>query len=402
LLIDIDNFKEVNDSLGHHEGDFLLKEAAKRLLNCLQELGVSAHIESVARLGGDEFTIILSKLTDIESIERVAKKILESMAEPFKLNKDLAYVSASIGITMYPDDSESTDTLIKNADQAMYVAKREGRNQFRYFTQSMQEATIKRIRLANDLRSAVEDQQFHILYQPIVDLSTGQIDKAEALIRWQHPLIGLVNPVEFIPIAEDTGVINDIGNWLFQEVVKQVLLWRTSLNPNFQISINVSPVQFDHKKSTESNALVNWVNHLQQMGLPGNSITVEITEGLLLDSHSAVHTQLSLFRKSGIHISLDDFGTGYSSLSYLKKFDIDYIKIDRAFVQNLNINSSDLALCEAIIVMAHKLGLKVIAEGIETQQQLNLLEAAGCDFGQGYFFSKPITAQHLKKIISKP
>jgi diguanylate cyclase (GGDEF)-like protein/PAS domain S-box-containing protein len=401
MLIDIDNFKEVNDALGHHEGDVLLKEAARRLLNCVQELDTAAHIESVARLGGDEFTIILSKLKDNGCVERIANKILETIAEPFKLNKDLAYVSASIGITIYPEDSTNIDTLIKNADQAMYVAKREGRNQFSYFTQSMQEATLKRIRLANDLRSAVDNQQFHLLYQPIVDLSTGQINKAEALIRWQHPAIGLVSPVEFIPIAEGTGIINDIGSWLFQEVVKQVIAWRKSLNPNFQVSINVSPVQFESAKPTENNPLTNWVSYLQQLGLPGQSITVEITEGLLLDSHSKVHTQLSSFRNSGIQISLDDFGTGYSSLSYLKKFDIDYIKIDRSFVQNLDLKSSDLALCEAIIVMAHKLGLKVIAEGIETQQHLDLLKTAGCDFGQGYFFSKPITAKNLKKLISK-
>jgi EAL domain-containing protein (putative c-di-GMP-specific phosphodiesterase class I) len=231
-----------------------------------------------------------------------------------------------------------------------------------------------------------------------VDLATGQINKAEALIRWQHPDDGLISPADFIPIAEDTGLIVDIGNWVFQEAARQVAQWRKSLKPDFQISINKSPVQFYNAANSKDNTHINWTDYLTQLGLPGQSITVEITERLLLDSSNSIRTQLLEFRDAGIQVSLDDFGTGYSSLSYLKKFDIDYIKIDQSFVQNLGAESDDMALCEAIIVMAHKLNMKVIAEGIETQQQLDLLKAAGCDFGQGYLFSRPVRAEEFEKL----
>ena len=278
----------------------------------------------------------------------------------------------------------------------MYAAKEQGRNRYHYFTASMQDAAFIRMHLSKDLRGALSAHQFKLYYQPIVELATGNIHKAEALIRWEHTQRGLVNPVEFIPIAEDTGMIIEIGDWVFKEAVNQVIKWRTH-QPEFQISVNRSPVQF----RANLNYHLNWINHLQALGLPGNSICIEITEGLLLDARDAVINQLDSYSKASIQISIDDFGTGYSSLAYLRKFAIDYVKIDKTFTANIQAGSSDMALCEAIIVMAHKLGKKVVAEGIETQEQLDLLITAGCDFGQGYLFSKPIPADEFEDLLWK-
>ncbi|MDO9365275.1 MAG: EAL domain-containing protein [Methylotenera sp.] len=390
IFLDLDRFKEVNDTLGHNAGDNLLKEATRRLLSCVRES------DTVARLGGDEFVIVLDKLDDLSSIERIAKNLLIKLDEPFYLENEVAYISASIGITLFPNDAADANELLKNADQAMYFSKNTGRNRYSYFTRPMEATAKNRSRLINDLHFALTEGQFCLHYQPIVDLSTGAIDKAEALIRWQHPQRGLVSPAEFIPIAEETGLINDIGEWVFHEAVQQVAIWRTSKNPAFQISINKSPVQFLNKNKTHA----DWISHLRSLDLPGQCIVVEITEGLLLDNNTSITGQLLEFRDAGMQVSLDDFGTGYSSLSYLQKFDIDYLKIDQSFVRNLSSNSSNMVLCEAIIVMAHKLGMKVIAEGIETQEQRDLLTAAKCDYGQGYLFSKPVPAIEFEKYLN--
>jgi diguanylate cyclase (GGDEF)-like protein len=382
LFIDLDHFKEVNDTLGHDSGDQLLIEATRRIKECLRDS------DTVARMGGDEFTVILTEIFDVSSIERILQKLLRTLATTFRLGDEQVFVSASIGVTMYPFDATAIEDLFKNADQALYVAKGAGRNRFSFFTPALQEAAQTRVRLANDLRAGLVEKQFRVVYQPIIEMSTGAIHKAEALIRWDHPQRGLVSPAEFIPIAESSGLIVDIGQWVFQQAAAQVLLWRQSLNPDFQISINKSPVQFNR----DGNANQPWSQQLQALGLPGQAIVVEITEGLLLDTTSSVADQLLDLRDAGIQMSLDDFGTGYSSLSYLQKFDIDFIKIDQSFVRHLIPNSTDLALCKAIIVMAHALGMRVIAEGVETMQQRDLLAEAGCDFGQGYLFSKPISA----------
>ena len=386
MFIDLDGFKEVNDTLGHSVGDILLNEAAQRLSGCVRES------DTVARLGGDEFTIILA---DHGGVERIAQTILQKLAEPFQLGIETVYISASIGITLYPNDAIGIEELLKNADQAMYAAKNQGRNRFSYFTQSMQESAQARMRLARDLRGALAEHQFLMVYQPIVELATGAIHKAEALIRWQHPTRGLVSPAEFISVAEETEIIIDIGDWVFREAARQAAIWRTLHHAQFQISINTSPAQY-RNDGIKHNA---WFDHLKELGLPGQSIVVEITEGLLLDASAAITDQLLAFRDAGIQVSLDDFGTGYSSLSYLKKFDIDYLKIDQSFVRNLAANSDDMALCEAIIMMAHKLGLKVIAEGVETAAQRSLLAAAGCDYGQGYLFSEPVSAEQFEALL---
>lgn len=388
LFLDLDHFKEINDSLGHGLGDLLLVEVAQRLLSCVRS------VDTVARFGGDEFIVILSALQETANIERIAEDILQKIAEPFKLQNEVVYISTSIGITMYPEDATDMETLLKNVDQAMYAAKFQGRNCFHYFTYSMQEAANNRMRIAKDLRTALPEKQFHLLYQPIVELATGNVHKAEALIRWQHPVNGLINPVQFIGIAEDTGMIIPIGNWVFHEAVAQVAAWRQTLHADFQVSINSSPVQFKNDGHLET-----WTAYLQEHAQSGQSIAVEITEGLLLEARSNVKRQLAEFRSAGMQIAIDDFGTGYSSLAYLKKFDVDYVKIDRSFINNLTADSDNMALCEAIILMAHKLGLKIIAEGIETLEQKELLMNAGCDYGQGYLFAKPMTPAALEAYV---
>ncbi|MCE7913759.1 MAG: EAL domain-containing protein [Nitrosomonas sp. PRO4] len=386
LFIDLDRFKEVNDSFGHSVGDALLVEAAKRLNSCVRET------DTVARLGGDEFTIILSGINDQQSAEIIIQTILLELVKPFNLGTKLAYVSASIGVTYFPDDANSADLLMKNADQAMYAAKNNGRNCWSCFTSNMRVATKIRSKTAYELRSALRDHQLFLLYQPIVELVSGNVYKAEALIRWQHPERGTIGPDEFISIAEETNLITDIGDWVFKQAVNQAIVWQETFNIGFQISINKSPKQFISKMS-------DWVNYLNRLGINGQSIVVEITENLLLDAHELVVKQLLNYRDAGVQVAIDDFGTGYSSLSYLKKFDIDYLKIDQSFIANLDNESNDRILCEAIITMAHRLGMKVIAEGVETNSQKQLLKAMGCDYGQGYFFSKPLPADRFEAFI---
>jgi diguanylate cyclase (GGDEF)-like protein/PAS domain S-box-containing protein len=389
LFIDLDHFKEVNDTLGHQQGDVLLIDAARRISACVRKS------DTVARLGGDEFTVILTELEAPDHVERIAQSILNSLLKPFDLGQEQAFVSASIGITLYPDDALDIDDLLKHADQAMYAAKGAGRNRYSYFTPTLQVAALNRMRLTNDLRGALKGQQFALYFQPIVHLESGAIHKAEALIRWNHPQRGLVSPLEFIPLAEASGLIVEIGEWVFHESARWVQRWRQQVYGEFQVSLNQSPLEFQR----EGSSYQGWLAHLQSLALPGQSLVVEITEGLLLDASSAVSNRLLQLRDAGIQVALDDFGTGYSSLSYLKKFDIDYLKIDRSFTRNLAPDSSDMALSEAIIVMAHKLGLKVIAEGVETPEQRDLLAAAGCDYGQGYLFAKPMPADQFDAFL---
>jgi diguanylate cyclase (GGDEF)-like protein/PAS domain S-box-containing protein len=391
LFLDLDNFKEVNDVMGHAKGDMLLKQAANRIATCVR------GSDTVARFGGDEFTILLSEVHDTASIDRVIQNILKTVSVPFALDGQEAYVTASIGVTCYPSDGVDIDELLKNADQAMYAAKDNGRNRFCYYSPSMQATAQSRMKLTNDLRSALSENQFWVAYQPIIELKSGKIIKAEALIRWQHPKHGLVDPAQFISIAEHTGLINEIGEFVFVTAAKAVKGWQDAFDPDFQISVNVSPVQFNGK----SNKLKSWGHQLKALGLKGRSIVVEITESLLLEASTSILDKLLEFRDAGIQVALDDFGTGYSALSYLKKFDIDYIKIDQSFVRNLPDSSEDLALCEAIIVMAHRLGLKVIAEGVETVEQRQLLTNMDCDYAQGYLISKPVPITEFEKLLTK-
>ena len=285
------------------------------------------------------------------------------------------------------------DDLFKYADQAMYTAEL-GTQPLHYFTPALQAVAENHMRLTRDLRNALAEQQFVLHYQPIIELATGHVHKAEALIRWQHPQRGLVLPDEFIHIAEETGLINEIGDWVFRQAAQQIRQMRMNGYPSFQISVNKSPVQFH----SDRDSFGTWLDYLQQLGLPGNSVAVEITEGLLLDSD--VTDRLLAMRDSGVQVALDDFGMGYSSLSYLKKYDIDYLKIDRSFVRDMTQDQDDQVLCGAIVVMAHKLGLKVVAEGVETMQQRDLLLAMGCDYAQGYLFSKALPALEFEQLLA--
>ncbi|MBT3066750.1 EAL domain-containing protein [Rhodoferax sp. U11-2br] len=391
LFIDLDRFKEVNDTLGHDRGDLLLTEAAQRIRHCLRE------VDTVARMGGDEFMVIVTGLPQVADLEAVLHKLLGSLGGVFQLGLDQVFISASIGVTVYPDDALEIEGLLKNADQALYVAKAAGRNRFSFFTPALQEAAQWRAQLTRDMRLALVEQQFRVVYQPIVTLATGVIHKAEALLRWQHPTRGLINPGEFIPVAESSGLIGALGEWVFQQAADQVQAWRARLHPDFQISINKSPVQFENPDPLAT----PWIEQLRARGLGGDSIVVEITEGLLLSTSAGVTEQLLAMGDDGIQVSLDDFGTGYSSLAYLQKFHIDVIKIDQSFVRQLAPQSTNLALCQGIIAMAHALGIQVVAEGIETEQQRALLAAAGCDFGQGYFFSRPVSAAEFEQICGQ-
>lgn len=390
MYLDLDEFKTVNDTLGHDMGDVLLKEAAQRLLACVR------NTDTVSRLGGDEFTVIVGKLADFSKVERIASAIVNALSEPYSLAGETVHVSVSVGITIYPDDAHDVDTLLKNADQAMYAAKNQGRRQYCFFTPAMQEATLKRMRIVNDLREALQQNQFRLYYQPIVELAGGKAYKAEALLRWMHPIQGCVGPNEFIPVAEETGLIMEIGDWVFHEACRQVVVWRRIFDADFQISINKSPVQF----SNNGAYCRTWPEQLDRLDLPGNSIVLEITEGLLLDINNVINDKLVSFRDARMAISIDDFGTGYSSLAYLQKLDVDYLKIDRVFVQNLEQDPKNRALCVAIIVMAHELGLKVIAEGIETEDQRQILLEANCDYGQGFLFCKPVPAEEFEAWLS--
>jgi len=387
LFLDLDRFKEVNDTLGHDMGDLLLKHVALRLKESVRDS------DTIARLGGDEFIIILNELQESAVVGTIAQKILDRLATPFMLKANSVFVSASLGITLYPDDGDNLEVLMKNADQAMYAAKREGRNRYNYFTASMQAQVNRRAQLTKDLRTALEQEQFHVLFQPVVALSNGTIRKAETLVRWNHPVEGAVPPDVFIPVAEEAGLIVPLGNLVFRHATLLAGRLR-SLVPDFQISVNKSPAQFDSKQD-------NWFAVLQECGLPGQSLVVEITEGLLLNTRESVLQQLDELREAGVQVALDDFGTGYSSLAYLKKFHISYLKIDQSFVRNLAPGNQDQALVEAMITMAHRLGLEVIAEGVETEAQCTLLKQAACDYGQGYLFSHPITAEALEALVCK-
>ncbi|WP_412479051.1 EAL domain-containing protein [Azonexus sp. IMCC34839] len=394
LFIDLDRFKEVNDSLGHEYGDELLIEAARRISKAVRATDL------VARLGGDEFVIILSEIgNDPAQSARVAQTIVHDLEIPFDLDGHQAFVSASIGIACFPSDASSPDTLLSCADQAMYAAKEMGRNGFCFFTPSMQQSAELRLKLSRDLRGALAGDQLALHFQPIVDAASGRLVKAEGLLRWQHPERGLVPPNLFIPIAEEAGLIGGIGDWIFQQAALTARAWRDKLPDGqgpCQISVNMSPRQFV-KEGGES----GWLDYLAAIELAPHHIGVEITEGLLLDDRMHVAERLEGFRAAGIEIALDDFGTGYSAMAYLKKYPIDYLKIDRSFVRDLVTDQGDAAIAEATIVMAHKLGLRTVAEGVETAEQRDMLLRFGCDMLQGYYYAKPMPRDEFLAFVER-
>jgi diguanylate cyclase (GGDEF)-like protein/PAS domain S-box-containing protein len=382
LMLDLDHFKQINDTLGHDQGDGLLVMAAQRLRDCVR------GADTVARVGGDEFMVILGDLEDLRPVETIAGNVLQSLSQPYPLTGGSGIVSASIGIAVYPDDATDVAGLVKRADQSMYAAKTAGRNRFSFFTKELQDQAESRIWLTQDIRSALRENQFWVAYQPIHSFSDGSVHKAEALIRWQHPERGLVEPSVFVPVAESTGLISEISQWVFYTVAAQAQAWRASYHRDFQVSINKSPVQFYRPGGDE----VTWHQQLRELGLGERSIVVEIAESLLLNSNQSIAEQIRAIRSDGIQVSIDDFGSGASSLANLQAHHIDYLKIDQGFVRKLAAGSDALALSQAIIAMAHKLGIQVIAQGVETQEQADLLRLAGCDYAQGYWFARPMDA----------
>ncbi len=391
MFVDLDHFKEVNDSLGHDVGDALLVQVAGRLQGCMPAGGV------VARMGGDEFTVLLAATDAAAAAQHVGHQVLDVLSSVFDMSGERVYVSASIGVSLAPRDGTEIEALFKHADQALYEAKGAGRNRMSLFTPALHEAAQRRARLAAELRSALPLGQFSLVYQPILSLRTPDAPprKAEALLRWTHPQLGEVSPAHFVPLAESGGLIVDIGNWVFREAAAQAKSWRNAGHKNFQISINKSPVQFLSERSLRVQP--DWVTHLRGMGLPGDALAVEITEGLLLERDEVVAERLRALRQAGISISLDDFGTGYSSLSYLQHHEIDTVKIDRSFVAGLEDGGKALALCRAIVTMAHELGMQVVAEGVETEGQAMLLRHMGCDWGQGWWFGRGIPAHEFEQ-----
>jgi len=387
LFLDLDGFKDVNDTLGHHIGDLLLQQVAERLQAMLRNADI------VARLGGDEFVVILNDINDATDVDRISSMIIDGVSKAYKLNNEEIYITCSIGIANYPNDADNTADLVKFADQAMYESKGGGKNTYSYFTPALQSASLLRKDLIQDLRKGLDENQFQLFFQPIIELQSGKMYKAEALIRWFHPDKGVISPAAFIPVAEETGIIKEMGNWIFENAFKLLQKWSHALPENFQLSINMSPVQL---KSNDE-FIDDWFHLLGKYDLKGSNIVIEITEGLLLKNDKTVNDRLLRFADAGIQVAIDDFGTGYSSLSYLQEFNIDYLKIDQSFTQKLDKDSSEKVLSNAIVVMAQQLGLKVIAEGIETSEQQDFLKAMGCDFGQGYLFSRPLPADEFER-----
>jgi diguanylate cyclase (GGDEF)-like protein/PAS domain S-box-containing protein len=389
LFLDLDGFKQINDTLGHHAGDDLLQQVAGRIKTSLRESDV------VARLGGDEFVVIISSTKDSGFVDQLALKLIGVIAQEYQLGESSVHITTSIGIANYPNDAATTDELLAFADQSMYAAKEGGKNRYTYFTPELQAESVRRNQIANELRRAIANQELEAFYQPIIDLANGKMYKAEALVRWRHPERGIIPPDEFITVAEETGLITSLGSLMFDLVFSQLQTWKPLLGDDFQFSINMSPFQLKVMPEQYD----DWLQRLEQCGIRGSNITIEITEGMLLKSDEVVNQRLLQYRDAGVQVAIDDFGTGYSSLAYLKEFHIDYLKIDKSFTLNLQSDSSQHTLSEAIIVMAHKLGLKVIAEGVETEQQLDLLREMKCDFAQGYFYSRPLSRDDFARLF---
>lgn len=388
LLLDLDRFKGINDSLGHGAGDELLRCVANRLTGLVRES------DTVARLGGDEF-VILSEMKEAGNVITVARKILVEMAKPFALSDREVFVSASIGISLYPKDGSSGETLMRNADTAMYSAKKHGRNTFRFYAESMNVSTVERLNMESKLRRAVDNGELLLHYQPQVNLHSGEIIGAEALIRWNHPELGMIHPDKFISLAEETGLIFPISDWVLHTACAQMKKWQAAALPELKVAVNVSAHQFRRQ-----NLLKLTAGALLKTGLDGRFLELEMTESAVMEDVERVARILqNLKGETNVEISIDDFGTGYSSLSYLKQFAIDKLKVDQSFVRDITRDPNDAAITLAVITMAHSLGMTVIAEGVETPGQMEFLRSHGCDEMQGYYFSRPVPAEDLEEML---
>lgn len=388
MLLDLDNFKAVNDSLGHHVGDQLLVAVAKRLVAAVR------HSDLVTRLGGDEFVILLPDITSPSDVAHVAEKILTTIPAPYRIDSHMLRTSPSIGICLYPDDATESLELLQRADTAMYHAKANGRNQYQFFKEEYQLAAIRRLALEAELHQAIAEQQFLLHYQPQIDLRNGRPVGVEALIRWQHPERGLVSPVYFIPIAEETGLILQIGDWVLEEACRQLAVWQDRGIDQICVSVNLTASQFlDRSLPARIQGL------LSQYNVPAERLKLEVTESMSMASPEQTISSMKELTACGLSLSIDDFGTGYSSLAYLKLLPLSELKIDRSFVKDIETDQNDADICDVTVLLAHKLGLNVVAEGVETEAQLTYLLSIGCEKVQGYFFSRPLPAEEAESYI---
>lgn len=388
LFIDLDHFKTINDSLGHDIGDLLLKAVAERLLSCVR------NEDTVARQGGDEFIVVLNSIAESLDAAKVAQKILDSITQPYQIDKNELHIAGSIGIAVFPDDGTSADALLKNSDVAMYYAKENGRYNYQFFTDELNKSAHERHTLTLDLRHALERNELVLYYQPVMDMPDNQLHSVEALLRWRHPEHKLITPDKFIGLAEETGLIIPIGEWVIKTVCMQIKAWQKQGYRVPRVAINLSVRQFRDKELTKNIARI-----LNETGVEAKYISLEITESMLIDNIEKVIETLKCLSEMGMQISIDDFGTGYSSLSYLKRFPIHTLKIDRSFVRDIVSDKNDRTIVAAIIAMAHSLEIEVIAEGIETEEQLNLLIAQKCNHYQGYYFSKPVPVSDIENLL---
>lgn len=387
IFLDLDRFKHVNDSLGHKVGDELLKEIAKRLRAAVREK------DTVARLGGDEFVLLLPG-ANAQGAARVAGKLQEASLRPYEISHHELSMAPSMGIALFPQDGENIESLTQSADVAMYHAKLEGRNTYRFFTPQMHAKSVRALQLENAMRRALERDEFTLHYQPQICLNSGEIRSVEALLRWNQPELGSISPVEFIPVAEDSGQILQIGEWVLRKAIAQLQAWHREGFQQLKVAVNLSAIQFHQPQLPE---LIGRI--LLESEIAADSLELELTEGVAIQDPKAATLTMDALRESGVWLSIDDFGTGYSSLSQLKRFQIYKLKIDQSFVRDLDIDSNDRAIVSAIIRMAHALGIQTTAEGVETQAQLDFLREQGCNEAQGYWFSKPITAEQISALL---
>lgn len=400
LFLDLDRFKRINDTLGHHIGDLLLKCIAERINCCIRDSDAMARsnqdesISCVSRLGGDEFTILLTDLTTPGSAGKIARRIIDSIRQPLDLEGYEVFVTASVGISLFPTDGEDADTLMKSADTAMYHAKERGRNRLQFYKKSLNTAVSERLQLENDLKKASKNNEFVLHYQPQADPASGRIIGAEALIRWQHPQRGIIQPSEFISLAEELGLMPEMTNWVLRETCQQILDWNKKGNSPITVSINLSSYQFSQQKVPEM-----VTRALEEFPVDPHCLVVELTESALIENHDEAKSILQKLKDLGLSISIDDFGTGYSSLAYLQSFPIDTLKIDRSLVTKVSADPNDTAVIRAIVAMAHSLELRVIAEGVETEEQLDFLRRLGCTKVQGFLFSQPLPAQEFTVLL---
>jgi diguanylate cyclase (GGDEF)-like protein len=390
MFMDVDHFKTVNDSLGHAYGDDLLKNIAARLQECVRKTDI------VARVGGDEFTVLLNEVRDSGDVALIAKKVLDRMGASFTVAGHEIFVSASIGISFYPDDGDNAAVLIKNADAAMFAAKEQGRNNYQFFSAEMNAQALETLMMASSLRLAVEREELLLEYQPRIDLHGGKVMGAEALVRWNHPNLGRIMPGQFIGLAEKTGLIEPIGEWVLRKACVQMVEWRQNGFGQMRVAVNLSARQFRHPDLTELVARI-----LQETRLEADALELEVTESMVMHDPQRTAVILERLKEMGVAVAIDDFGTGYSSLSYLKRFPIDYIKIDQSFIRGIPQDAEDMGITSAIIAMGKTLGVKLIAEGVDRTEQLAFLKGEGCNEGQGYLISSPIPGNAMEKFVEK-